>query len=248
MTEIRLQKVIASSGMTSRRKAEQLIESGRVSVNGDLVTVLGTKVDPLEDEILVDGELIVPVTKKRYLAFNKPRAVLVAASDPQGRTTIFDMLSKIASVQGVDRVFHVGRLDYMTEGLLLLTNDGDLANSLTHPSREVPRTYRVKVKGVLDKAALARLRSGITLEDGPACPTAARVVKRNRATVWLETTFTEGRNRLVRRIFAALGHPVLRLIRIKYGGVRLGNLRAGQARELTPGEIDVLKKWKPAKS
>ncbi len=244
MAEVRLQRVIAAGGRASRRAAERLIAAGRVRVNGRVVRVQGLKVDPDRDEVRVDGQPVSVVSEPRYLMLNKPSSVVATAKDPQGRTTVFDFLAGQASSHGLDRVFYVGRLDYASEGLLLLTNDGGLADALMHPSSRVPRVYQARVRGAPSRATLARLRRGVELEDGPARAREARVLKRNRTSTWVELTLEEGRNRLVRRLFATLGHPVIRLVRVGYGGLQLGDLPRGKVRGLTPGEIDRLKRWR----
>ncbi|HUU00508.1 MAG TPA: pseudouridine synthase [Myxococcota bacterium] len=243
MTEVYLQKLLASRGLASRREAERLIAAGRVSVNGCVVTVPGTKVDPASDKLALDGTPVREATRGIYLLLNKPRGFLSAASDPAGRPTVFELLKGRAATRGARRVFHVGRLDSNSEGLLLFTNDGLLAHALTHPSRQVPRTYRVRVRGTLTQADIGRLRSGVDLEDGPARVTKARIVKRNQGSTWLEIVVAEGRNRLVRRLFSRLGHQVVRLVRVAYGGVELGDLPRGTVRELSPEEIAILRRW-----
>jgi 23S rRNA pseudouridine2605 synthase len=243
VAKVRLQKLIASAGVASRREAERLIVSGRVSVNDRVVTVLGSKADLECDQVKVDGEIIPATTANTYLMMNKPRGVLTATRDMRGRQTVFDLLDGLASARGARRVFHVGRLDFMSEGLLLLTNDGLLTQSLTHPSNQVPRTYQVKVKGEVDDSFLRKLRSGVVLEDGIAKATRVKVTKRNRSSCWVQLTVKEGRNRLVRRLFAQLGHPVVRLIRVAYGGLEMGDLPAGSVRRLTQDEIGGLKSW-----
>jgi 23S rRNA pseudouridine2605 synthase len=243
VTEVYLQKLIASCGLASRREAEKLISAGRVSVNGRIVTVLGTKVDPVRDKLALDGTPVRQAGRGIYLLLNKPRGFLSATSDPAGRPTVFELLKGRAATRGARRVFHVGRLDYNSEGLLLLTNDGLLAHALTHPSRQVPRTYRVRVRGSVSQRDMDRLRSGVDLEDGPARVKEAQVVKHNRGSTWLEIVVAEGRNRLVRRLFSRLGHQVVRLVRISYGGVDLGDLPKGTARDLSPEEIATLRRW-----
>lgn len=247
MGEVRLQKVIAAGGVASRREAERLIAAGRVTVNGRVVRMQGVRVDPQRDEVRVDGK---PVSVRRepiYLMLNKPRSVVATAKDPQGRTTVFDILRGQASATGRERVFHIGRLDYASEGLLLLTNDGKLADVLMHPSSGVPRVYQARVRGVPSRTVFTRLHHGVNLEDGPARARRARVLKKNSNSTWVELTVVEGRNRLVRRLFGELGHPVLRLVRVGYGGLQLGDLPRGKARRLTPGEISTLKKWRKRK-
>ncbi len=248
MTEIRLQKVIAQSGAASRREAERLITSGRVAVNGKVVKTQGIKVDPDLDKVTVDGELLRQNKTSIYLMLNKPQGVLAASSDSEGRKTVFDLLDKQAAARGPRRVFHVGRLDYNSEGLLLLTNDGALTNVLTHPSSGVPRIYRVRVQGLLKQTSLDRLSRGVRLEDGPAKVDSVKVTKRNRSSTWVRLQVREGRNRLVRRLFNELGHQVLRLVRISYGGLELGDLTAGKVRSLTAEEIATLRTWKKVKS
>jgi len=248
VAEIRLQKVIAGSGVASRREAERLIASGRVAVNGKVVNTQGIKVDPDLDRVTVDGELLRQNKASIYLMMNKPRGLLAATSDPQGRKTVFSLLKKQASARGPRRVFNVGRLDFNSEGLLLLTNDGPLTNVLTHPSSGVPRIYRVRVQGMPTEAALRSLSRGVKLEDGMAKVESVKVVKRNRSSTWVQLLVREGRNRLVRRLFEHLRHQVVRLVRVSYGGVELGDLGSGQVRSLTPEEIATLKAWKKKKS
>jgi 23S rRNA pseudouridine2605 synthase len=248
VAEIRLQKVIAQSGVASRREAERLIASGRVMVNSKVVKTQGIKVDPDLDKVSVDGEVLTKNKTSIYLILNKPQGVLAASSDPQGRKTVFDLLDHKAAARGSRRVFHVGRLDYNSEGLLLLTNDGALTNVLTHPSSGVPRIYRVRVQGTLKQKSLDRLCKGVRLEDGPAKVDSIKVTKRNRKSTWVRLQVREGRNRLVRRLFNELNHQVLRLVRISYGGVELGDLTAGKVRSLTPEEIATLRTWKKVKS
>lgn len=243
MTDIRLQKLIAAAGVASRREAERLIQEGRVSVNGRRVTTLGTRVDADRDRITVDGKLILKTQESLYLMLHKPRGVIAAVHDPRGRTTIMDLLGDQGMRRGARRVFHVGRLDYNSEGLLLLTNDGALAMALTHPSRAVPRVYRARVQGVVVEKTLQRLMKGISLEDGPVAVVSVEILKNNPRSTWIEVTLVEGRNHLVRRLFHAVGYTVLRLIRVAYGGVELGDLPCGQARPLTEEEIDMLKGW-----
>lgn len=245
--EVRLQKVIAMSGLASRRAAERLIEAGRVTVNGEVVTVLGTKVNPQKDLVRVDGKLVRQVDEKIYLVMYKPRSVVCTASDPRNRTTVFDLMkgaaATAAATRGPKRVFHVGRLDYNSEGLLLFTNDGQLANDLTHPSSQVPRVYRARVRGSPSNATLQALRNGIELEDGFAQVVELEVIRRNQSSTWLELILAEGRNRLVRRLCAAVGLPVLRLIRVAYGGVEIGEMRPGEVRSLNSRELRLLRGW-----
>jgi 23S rRNA pseudouridine2605 synthase len=235
MTEqdgIRLQKVLAAAGVASRRACEVLISEGRVEVNGKVVTEQGRRVDPDTDVIRVDGSRIPPPRRHRYLVLNKPRGVVSTMDDPEGRRTLADL---IPERQG--RLFHVGRLDTDTEGLLLLTNDGEFAHRLAHPSFEVPKIYLAEVAGVVGRDVLAKLRSGITLEDGPVRPVAVKLVSTAGDRSLVKITLHEGRNHVVRRTMEAVGHPVRRLSRTGIGPVRLGTLKSGEFRELTGAEL-----------
>ena len=233
----RLQKVLSRAGIASRRAAEGLIAAGRVTVNGTVVTRLGTQVDPARDAIKVDGSRVPGVAPApQYLMFHKPRGVVTTLSDPEGRPTVRDYL------QGVrGRVFPVGRLDYASEGLLLLTSDGALARDLMHPSRGVAKTYAAKVRGTPSAEALRRLAAGVPLQGRPTLPAKARLVEAGR-NAWVEVTVVEGRKHQVRDMLAAVGHPVQRLRRIRYGGVDLGDLPQGRVRPLTPGEVGRLRR------
>jgi pseudouridine synthase len=233
----RLQKVLAHAGVASRRAAERLILEGRITVNGAVVTELGTKVDPERDAIKVDGKRLAAVPAGRtYLALHKPRGVVTTLSDPEGRPTVKDYLRGIKA-----RVYPVGRLDFASEGLLLLTDDGMLARDLMHPSRGVEKTYLVKVKGQPEPEVLTRLSRGIPLDGKRTGPARTRVVRRGD-NAWIEITIGEGRNRQVRRMFQAVGHPVQRLRRLAYGGVSLGRLPVGHLRALTEAEVAELQK------
>ena len=237
LTGIRLQKALASSGIGSRRACEELIVAGRVAVNGRVVRELGTRVDPATDDVAVDG-VPVPLTPDLvYLALNKPRGVLTTMSDEQGRPCIGDYVA-----DRPDRVFHVGRLDADSEGLLLLTNDGTLAHRLTHPSFGVPKTYLVQIDGRPNRRLPQQLRSGVELDDGPARADAARIVAGTDAATQLEVVIHDGRNRVVRRLFDALGHPVRRLVRTSIGSLALGELRPGRVRHLSGPEVRSLYK------
>lgn len=228
----RLQKTLARAGVASRRAAERLIAEGRVTVNGRPAREPGTKVDPAADAIKVDGKRIAAApAHATWILLHKPRGVVTTMSDPQGRPTVRDLLRPA----GV-RVFPVGRLDYDSEGLLLLTDDGDLARDLMHPSSGVEKTYRVKVKGMPDPAAIRRVARGMILDGRPTGPARVRVVKRGD-NPWLTVTIAEGRRRQVRRMLEAAGHPVLRLKRVAYGGVVLGDLAPGRTRRLRPEEV-----------
>ncbi|MGB3955239.1 MAG: pseudouridine synthase [Brooklawnia sp.] len=231
---IRLQKVLAQAGVASRRVSEELIAAGRVEVNGKVVTEQGVRVDPERDTIRVDGSRIPPPRRHLYLVLNKPRGVVSTMDDPQGRPTLEQYVPRH------QRLFHVGRLDTDTEGLLILTNDGDFANKLAHPSHEVPKTYLAEVEGLLDNKTLRRLEKGLMLDDGPIKPDRVKLVTRAESRSMVQITLHEGRNRIVRRIFDNIGHPVRRLSRISIGPVRLGSLPVGETRELTREELGAL--------
>jgi 23S rRNA pseudouridine2605 synthase len=228
---VRLQKVLAAAGVASRRACEIMISEGRVEVNGRLVLEQGTRVDPDRDVIRVDGSRIPPPRRHQYLVLNKPRGVVSTMADPVGRRTLAEFLI------GRERLFHVGRLDTDSEGLLILTNDGEFAHRLAHPSYEVPKTYLVEVAGVVNQATLRRLRGGISLDDGPVRPTGVTLVSTGTDRSLIKITLHEGRNHIVRRTMEAVGHPVRRLSRTGIGPVRLGNLKVGEVRDLTRDEL-----------
>lgn len=236
--EERLQKILAGAGVASRRKCEELILSGKVQVNGETVTALGTKADPAVDEITVDGKAI-GSEKKMYLMFNKPKGVITSASDPQGRKIVTDYLKGIT-----ERLYPVGRLDYDTEGLLLLTNDGEFAHLLTHPKHHVAKTYLATVKGVPHGTELDKLKNGIMLEDGMTAPAEAEYqdIDPEQKHSTISITIYEGRNRQVRRMFEAINHPVTKLKRISFGDLFLGNMKRGLFRHLTKEEVEGLVK------
>ena len=244
---VRLQKVLAAAGIASRRACEVLISEGRVEVNSEIVVEQGRRVDPERDVIRVDGARIPPPQRHRYLVLNKPRGVVATMHDPEGRRTVADLLvepsgrrtASTGSARKVknERLFHVGRLDTDTEGLLILTNDGDFAHRLAHPSYQVPKTYIAEVAGLVGEQTLSRLRRGITLEDGPVRPSSVKIVTTAGDKTLLKITIQEGRNRIVRRTMEAVGHPVRRLSRIAIGPVRLGNLKVGEYRDLTREEL-----------
>ena len=229
----RLQKVLAQAGLGSRRACEVLIDEGRVEVNGE-VARLGRRVDPEHDRVRVDGVTIPVRPGLVYYLLNKPAKVVTTASDPEGRPTVVDL------VPAEPRVFPVGRLDWDTEGLLLLTNDGDLAHGLTHPSRGVPKTYLAEVSGVPSRGALRQLREGIDLDDGRTAPAKARLAQTTPTGSALEIVIHEGRNRQVRRMCEAIGHPVRRLVRTRFGPLHGNRLAPGQWRVLTQAEIRAL--------
>jgi 23S rRNA pseudouridine2605 synthase len=239
MPEERLQKIIAAAGIASRRKAEQLITSGMVSVNGKLVTELGSKADRERDHIRVGGKLLRGSERMVYVLVNKPRGYVTTVSDPEGRATIMDLVPGIG-----ERVYPVGRLDYASEGLVLLTNDGTLANALMSASSHVPKTYLVKVSGKPPEEALARLRSGVSIEDGKGkrvktAPAKIRLSK-DAPNPWLEMTLIQGRNRQIRRMFEQVGHHVEKIKRIRYGPLEL-DVELGEYRNLKPAEVAKLK-------
>ena len=232
---VRLQKLLAQSGVASRRKCEELMLDGLVEVDGEVVTRLGTKVDPLTAVIRVDGKRLPPVSPHVYLVLNKPRGVVSTMSDPQGRRTLGDLVA-----DRPERLFHVGRLDTDTEGLILLTNDGDFAQKVAHPAYELEKTYVAEVDGVVDKATVRRLTDGVTLDDGPVTVSSARLVSVQGERSIVELVIHEGRNRIVRRLLDHVGHPVRRLTRTAIGPVQLQGLGTGDLRDLTLDELGVL--------
>ena len=232
---IRLQKLLAQSGVASRRKCEELMLAGEVEVDGEVVTRLGTKVDPTTAVIRVSGKRLPPVSAHVYLVLNKPRGVVSTMSDPEGRRTLADFVA-----DRPERLFHVGRLDTDTEGLILVTNDGDFAQRLAHPSYEVEKTYVAEVAGRVDRATVRTLLAGVTLPDGPVKVRRARVVSSTADRGIVELVIHEGRNRIVRRLLDHVGHPVQRLTRTAIGPVRIGTLKAGALRELTGDEVGSL--------
>jgi len=232
---VRLQKLLAQSGVASRRKCEELMLAGLVEVDGEVVTRLGTKVDPATAVVRVEGRRLPPVSEHVYLVVNKPRGVVSTMSDPQARRTLSDLVA-----DRPERLFHVGRLDTDTDGLLLLTNDGDFAHQMAHPSYEVDKTYVAEVEGAVARATVKRLLGGVTLEDGPVEVSRARVMSSHGGRSIVELVIHEGRNRIVRRLLDHVGHPVRRLSRTGIGPVRLGELRSGEVRELTRDEIGTL--------
>lgn len=238
MTQERLQKIIAAAGVTSRRKAEQLISSGQVEVNGQLVTELGSKADPERDHIRVGGKLLRGPERHVYLLLNKPKGFVTTASDPEGRPTIMDLLQGLQT-----RVYPIGRLDYASEGLLLLTNDGELANALTRAASHVPKTYLVKVSGRPNDEAVAKLRSGVMLRDPGKPPVKTAPAKihltRDAPNPWYEITLIEGRNRQIRRMFEEVGHHVEKIKRVRYGPLEL-DVAPGEYRRLQPAEVERL--------
>ena len=232
---IRLQKLLAQSGVASRRKCEELMLAGEVTVDGEVVTRLGTKVDPVTANIHVRGRRLPPVTEHVYLVLNKPLGVTSTMSDPHAERTLSEFVA-----DRPERLFHVGRLDADTDGLLLLTNDGDFAHRMAHPSYEVEKTYVAEVDGAVSRATLQRLKAGVTLEDGSVQVSAAKVRSTHGDRSIVELVIHEGRNRIVRRLLAHVGHPVRRLSRIQFGPVRLAGLNPGSLRDLDEQELGVL--------
>ena len=232
-TGVRLQKVLAEAGLASRRASEQMIADGRVEVNGQ-VAVLGRRIDPDRDVVRVDGSRLPTARRHRYVMLNKPRGVVTTLDDPEGRRTVAEFMPR------GPRLFYVGRLDADTSGLLLLTNDGDLANHLSHPRYEVPKTYIAAVEGQVTTEALRRLRDGVVLDDGPLKPDAIKLMHASPHGSLLRITLHEGRNRAVRRLLESVGYPVIDLSRICYGPLELGTLSVGQTRELTGDEVGKL--------
>jgi 23S rRNA pseudouridine2605 synthase len=231
----RLQKVITTAGITSRRHAEKLITEGRVSVNNVVVTQMGVKADAEKDIIRVDGKTISQEKIKLYIILNKPAGFVTTLHDPQNRPTVVDLLSDVT-----ERVYPVGRLDYDSRGLLLLTNDGDFAQKIQHPRFEKPKIYMVKIQGRLSKDELKQLGKGIKLPDAVFKPENLKVEKINDKSCWLRLTLREGKNRIIRRGFEAIGHRVAHLMRESIGDLRLGSLKEGMWRHLTKKEIGQL--------
>ena len=231
----RLQKIIAEMGIASRRAAEEIIIEGRVTVNGKPAEI-GMKADPLRDHIKVDGKLLVNPEKKVYFIFNKPRGVLTSLGDPEGRPTVTDFLKGIKQ-----RVFPVGRLDYDSEGMLLLTNDGELAHAVLHPSKKIPKTYLVKVKGVLEKEDMEKLRKGIRLDRTVTAPAKVKPLRKTDNNSWIEMTIYEGKKRQIRRMLEKVGHQVMRLMRIRIDGIEMGKIKPGEFRRLSSEELEKIR-------
>ncbi len=234
----RLQKILSKAGIASRRASEKLIEEGRVTVNGTVVTQAGTKADPDSDIIEVDGVRITAQERHVYFLLNKPKGFISTAMDERGRRTVLDLLPDVK-----ERVYPIGRLDNNTEGLLLITNDGDLMNGLLHPKYEVEKTYIARLSSIPTESDLEKLRKGIQLDDGPTAPAKAVLIDRNPALggARVEITIHEGRNRQVRRMFAAIGFDVVALKRIEFAGLNLSGVKRGQYRPLTDIEISHLR-------
>lgn len=231
----RLQKIISGSGISSRRAAEKMIVEGRVTVNNVIMRQLGVKADIEKDEIRVNGTLICPETSKVYLMLNKPKGYVTTLHDPQGRPVVKDLLTGVS-----ERLFPVGRLDYDTEGLLLMTNDGDFSLKIQHPRFRIPKTYMVKIEGTLAASEIRALSKGVKLMDGIFKPDGFHILKKNPKSCWLTLIMTEGRKRVIRRGFQSLSHPVVRLIRTAISDVGLGSLKPGTFRYLTGKEVQRL--------
>lgn len=243
----RLQKIIAHAGFASRREAETMISAGRVTVNGRVVTELGTKADADRDHIKVDGKLITHAEPHRYILLYKPREVASTVNDPEGRKTVVDLVRGIR-----ERIYPVGRLDYQSEGLLLLTNDGDLAYKVTHPKHGSVKTYHVKVRGVVDERLVGKLERGITIDGKRTVPCEVRQMKTTghgdeEGNSWYEVKLREGRNQQIRRMFKAIGHPVMKLRRVAIGPIADPALQPGEWRELTDREVKALASMKEPK-
>ena len=234
---IRLNKFLSQAGVASRRDADRMIAEGRIGVNNEVVQELGTKIDDDKDVITVDGQRIKPQAQCQYLIVNKPRGYLVTLNDPMARPTILDLVPKLKS-----RVYPVGRLDFDSEGLLLLTNDGELAHRLMHPSYGIKKVYLVTVQHVPERSRLRMLEKGIRIDGKKTSPAKVRLLRSGSKRSLIRIELTEGRKREVRRMFAAIGHPVQDLKRIQFAGISLKNLKPGRWRYLTPDEILKLKK------
>ncbi len=233
---VRLQKVIAASGVASRRAAETMIRAGHVTVNGKVVRVLGTCIDPSKDHVKIDGRHVQPAEPEVFVFLHKPSGYVTTMDDPQGRPTVADLVPKVKV-----RVFPVGRLDYDTEGLLLLTNNGKVAQACVHPRYHVPKTYLVKVSGVCTDEEIRNLEDGVALDDGMTAPATVRKSGKAKVNSWLELTIYEGRKHQIKRMLEALGHHVVRIKRIRFGPIDLGDLPVGASRFATDAEANALR-------
>ena len=232
----RLQKIISAAGITSRRASEELIQAGRVTVNGTVVTELGSKADPAADIITVDGKQLTIASKKLYILLYKPVGYLTTLDDPEDRPLVTDLLKEVG-----ERVYPVGRLDYNTEGLLLLTSDGEWANQLMHPRHEVEKEYHVRVRGKVHKSQLDQLAGGVEIEGRKTAPARVCMIKEGEQNDWFSLTIHEGRNRQVRRMCEAVSLSVVRLRRVRYGMLSMGALKPGEFRYLTEAEVSGLR-------
>ncbi len=238
LMEKRLQKILSELGISSRRKAEEIIIEGRITVNGK-VAELGMKADPQRDHIKLDGKLITGGPEpKVYYAFHKPRNVMTTLEEPEDRLNISHYLRKMRIKY---RVYPVGRLDFDSEGLLLITNDGDLAHGILHPSKKMAKIYDVKIKGILSDEEIEKLEKGVYLDDGKTAPARVRKIKKLKQNSWIEITLHEGKKRQIRRMLQHVGHPVSRLIRKRIDGISLGPMKPGDMRPLLPEEVEKLK-------
>lgn len=235
MAQERLQKIIARAGLSSRRGSEELITSGRVRLNGRIVTELGTQADPRNDVIEVDGRRII-AERPVYILLHKPRGVVSTRHDPEGRPTVVELVSSLKAT-----LYPVGRLDFHTSGALLLTNDGDFTQGLLHPKKKVPKTYAVKVQGEMVEADIERWRQGVKLEDGMTAPCEVSLLRHENGKTWMEVTLHEGRNQQIRRMGEATGFPVMRLARLSFAGISTEGVRPGNFRPLTPDELRDIK-------
>jgi len=229
--EKRIHKILSEMGVASRRKAEDFIKEGRVTVSGRVATI-GMKADPAREHIKLDGKLLSKLEPRVYMMFHKPRNVVTSLHDPQGRPTVKDYFKGVKY-----RVFPVGRLDFDSEGMLFMTNDGDFAHAVLHPSKKIAKTYLVKVKGVLEETDIAKLRKGMKLKKSMTAPAIVKKTRKTEQNSWLEITIHEGRKRQIRRMLDIIGHPVLKLKRVSINGIELGGLEPGAFRYLTPEEI-----------
>lgn len=236
-TEERLQKILSRAGVASRRAAEGLIRDGKVTVNGKIITELGTKADPHKDHIRLNGRALRLPKSFTYILLNKPSGVVTTLFDPEGRPTVAELLGGVRA-----RVVPVGRLDYHSAGLLLLTNDGELAMRITHPRYRIGKTYIAKVRGVIDSGALHRLATGVPVDGERTAPAEVFLIESRDDHSWIELTLHEGRNREVRRMCEAVGHPVGKLRRVRLGPIKLGKLPTGAYRELTEEEVYLLRR------
>lgn len=233
---MRLAKYLAQAGVASRRKAEEMIEQKRVKVNGVIVDTQGIKIDPERDVVEVDGQVVNKCNDKIYILLNKPAGYISSVYDPQGRPTVVQLVKEVKT-----RIYPVGRLDFDTEGLLLLTNDGDFTNLMLHPRYEITKTYEALVKGMVGREALEKLKKGVLLEDGITAPARVKILRKGKDKTLLELKIHEGRKRQVKRMCREIGHPVLKLKRTSFGFLNLDGLSAGEYRYLTPDEVEKLK-------
>jgi pseudouridine synthase len=233
----RLQKIISKAGIASRRKAEELIMNGRVSVNNEIIIELGSKADISKDKITIDGEIISSPENKVYLILNKPSGYICSRTDPENRPTVLDLMKDIN-----ERIFPVGRLDYDTEGLLVLTNDGSFSQTLLHPSNNIPRTYLVKIKETPNEDDLIRLGQGIYIDNIKTNKAKIKIINKLRKNTWLEVVLWEGRNRQIKKMFEAIGHRTIRIVRTEFGPLSLNKLKRGTFRFMNKNEINDVKK------